>query len=96
LLFGTETVGQGEQAACIETSLESPVVFMKSGITCQGSQLDEGSITCSSEPPEKPLSTETCVTHNRNPITFVEDRCDCSGSTPGCGFGPGGGIDFVQ
>jgi hypothetical protein len=73
--------------ACIAQEPDGSL-YVQSGIACGGSQIEAGAITCSSREPDEPLSTVSCVAHDKPNFAVVQDRCDCQVEVPGCaGFG---------
>ena len=69
--------------ACVAIE-EAGLIYIQSGTSCYGTQIESGSITCSSEAPGEPLSTASCVAHNKPGFAVVEERCDCDADVPGC------------
>lgn len=72
-----------DSSACVAVESEGRV-FIRAGLTCAGTSVDSGTITCSEEPPDEPLGPETCIIHNKDDLSIVEGRCNCPGNVPGC------------
>ena len=69
-----------DQYACLALEPER-VVFVKSGDSCQGSVINQGStLTCSSEPLAEEITGDECVT-NKDDLDVVADRCDCEAAS---------------
>ncbi len=72
-----------DSSACVALEADGGV-FIRSGLTCAGTDIESGTLSCSAESPATDLTAETCIIHNKDDLSIVEGRCQCPGNVPGC------------